>query len=148
MKFAILAVTVMTILSFGDQSFAKKRNCTDSIDLNVQGQVVTVKVGSLGLMPTATISGRQVRSWVDSSTQNNIVIEIPHDLLPTLTEAQMTQYDRSGIDHHTITEYQVTVNESQVKNVVYRRYQDIDYGNGSASTKMKFTSAVRTDCAQ
>jgi hypothetical protein len=147
MKIALLAVTVMTILSLGEQSFAKKRNCTDNIDLNVQGQAVTVKVGSLGLMPMATIGGRQVRSWVDSNSQNKIVLEIPKDLLPTLSEAQITQYDRTGIDHHTLTEYEVTVNDSQVKAVVYRRYQDVDYGNRSESTKMKFTSAIRTDCA-
>jgi hypothetical protein len=148
MKFAALAVTIMAVLGLSDQSFAKKRNCTDNIDLNVQGQILTVKVGSLGLLPMATIAGRQVRSWVDSNSQNKIVVEIPKDLLPTLTESQITQYDRTGIDHHTITEYEITVSDSQVKGVVYRRYQEIDFGRGAESTKMKFTHAVRTDCAQ
>ncbi len=148
MKLIVLAVTILAILGLSPQSLAKKRKCIDNITLNIQGQAVWVKVGTLGLMPTAAISGRQVRSWVDTYTQNQIILEIPQDLLPTLTEAQITTYDRTGIDHHTITEYVVTVSASEVKSVVYRRYQEIDYGMRSEHTKMKFTSSVRTDCAR
>lgn len=150
MKAISYAVVVATLLSSIQLMAASPVRKAVSFEFDAQGTCIQLQIGS-GNRAKTIVNGREQSSYFSSGQyldgRPRIMVELDQDNLPKLRPEQQTYYD-SRLDHHSITQLSIILDaqRSQVDQVEYNRYQDIDYGYGSESTVLSPLSKVR--CAQ
>lgn len=146
---ALILVTLFSSLQLMAASPIKK---TTTFEFDAQGTCIQLQVTPKG-RATTTVNGRLQSSWISSEQyldgRPRILVALDQDNLPKLRPDQQTYYD-SRLDHHSITELNIVLDAtaSEVAQVVYQRYQDIDYGYGSETTVLSPLTKVRCSSKQ
>lgn len=140
--YAVILATVFSSLQLMAQPITKSA----IFEFEAQGSCIKLQIAP-GRAKT-TVNGREQSSSISSSQyldgRPRITVDLDQDNLPKLRPDQQTYYD-SRLDHHSITQLSVILDatSSQVDQVEYLRYQDIDYGYDSESSVLSPLVKVR-----